>query len=179
MKIVRYIAILICILTIYLLQNKLQLEPNKEISVTFKLGSNQDSLTDNQTSQVKSLEPESKALKLASMILDKNANMGDRYKALFSLKNETSSSALFTLEQVVLSPIESGLHPMRLTEELVLRAQAIEFLHSPKTVIKLLQRIDQAFLADRLHRQLEFLRGRAPAPEIQDRMALHKFLEEE
>lgn len=112
---------------------------------------------------------------LATRAMDLKTNPDTRFESVFMLIHNNHSSSM--LKEIIESPIPEGLTERELDFEHVMRAQAIEGIKSTEILKDILEKTDDSFLVERLHKAQNYLDGRSDSPEAQDKQQLEKILE--
>lgn len=114
---------------------------------------------------------------LQAQALNPQLNGDERFLSVYILGESTLPSAQESLEEIATTPIPK-LHEARLiSEEQVLRAQAIESLRDTDRIKHIIATSNDHFLADRAQRSLLYREGKVSAPEQQDQEALKQLLD--
>jgi len=119
---------------------------------------------------------ESDVSSLQAKALNPNLNGDQRFLSVYILGESTLQKAQESLVAIATAPIPDMHEERMLTQEEVIRGQAVESLRQTESLKRVLAHSDNSFINDRAQRNLLYLEGKASSPEQQDREALTQLL---
>lgn len=108
--------------------------------------------------------------------LNPNLNGDQRFMSVYILGESALAKAQESLEAIAVAPIPNVRDARLMSQEEIIRGQAVESIRHPETLKRVLAQTDNGFINDRAQRNLLYLEGKASSPEQQDKEALTQLL---